>query len=111
MKLKFTGTEADFGNVKLNRFGQEFDVAATDLKDLILGAGPGAAFAGAVNALPSDQFDALGFSEKDLAAIGEPGPREYATGETAARIRRTHEATAKYRETLLKPHSAHKEKK
>ena len=113
MILKFAGTEADFGNVKLNQFGQVFEVKASEVKELLLGAGPDAGFAGAINALPADQFDAIGFSDNELASIADPGPRAYATGALASKIHKTHEAVAQYRESLIKPAKdtgKHKEK-
>jgi hypothetical protein len=109
MTLKFIGTEAEIGGKKLTALGQEFDLPAAEAKDAILGAGAETGYAGAVAALPADQFDALGFTDAELKRYAYPGARERAPEDCRGKLCKAAKALDEYRATIEKPAKKKKE--
>lgn len=92
MKLRFIGDRCEIGgHPLLDRFGQTIDLPVPLARDLILGGGSAAGWAGASALLPDDRFQAVGFTDVDLKDFSMPGshadaPVEFKNKKTAALV-------------------------
>ena len=68
MTYRFLGTESQFGDVKLDKFGQSFELEDDEAVKLI-GHPRG------VPAISEESFNEIGFTESELEQYQYPGPR------------------------------------
>lgn len=101
MTYRFIGTEAEVAGSALKRFGQTITFPdAEHAKDAVVGAGREQGYAGAIAAIPDEEFVQIGFTDAELRKYMYPAHRVNVPAEFGAKVQSAFAALDAHRQEL-----------